>query len=220
MERRITLTEDGSHTLYLPGMDEHYHSTHGAIQESTHVFINTGLKPINKTQLTIFEVGFGTGLNAWLTLKACKQLNKTVNYFTIEKYPLNQNEYRILNYGKLNEEDDFHTFLSLHKCDWGKISQITTAFNLYKFKADIKTFEFDNLPDFNLVYFDAFAPNKQEDVWSFEIFKKLYEQCAVNGVLVTYCAKGAVRRTLQEVGFKVERLPGPPGKREMLRAIK
>lgn len=220
MERKIILTEDGSHTLYLPKMDEHYHSTHGAVQESKHVFINAGYHAIAKNKLNIFEVGFGTGLNAFLTLIENQTDNKLVEYFSIEKYPLNNDEYTVLNYGKVAGKKLQEKYLYMHSCDWDKKTAITTSFNLNKIKGDITNFNFKDLPLFDLIYFDAFAPNKQVEVWNNTIFQQLFNNSNHGAILVTYCAKGEVRRTLQAVGFKVERIAGPPGKREMLRASK
>ena len=220
MKRSIIITEDGSHTLYLPEMDEHYHSVHGAVQESMHVFINTGFNGIQTNKLTVFEVGFGTGLNAWLTLVASKQQQKQVNYYTIEKYPLKSEEYCTLNYGILAGDNQQQQFLQLHNCEWEQPVAITPSFRVTKLKADLTSFNFENLPLFDLIYFDAFAPNKQEGLWNTTIFQQLFDHCNNEAILVTYSAKGDVRRSLQAVGFNVERIPGPPGKREMLRARK
>lgn len=217
MERKIIATEDGSHTIFIPEMNEHYHSTHGAIQESVHVFIESGLKHVNKNEINVLEVGFGTGLNAWLSLLECGNQLK-INYYTIEKYPLNQEEYLLLNYCKTEQNSLFN---KLHQCSWNNTQNILSNFTITKFEADITTIDFKLFPKFDLIYFDAFAPNKQSDsgIWTKEIFKKIFDKCSSNAIFVTYCAQGQVRRDLQEVGFKVERIPGPPGKREMLRGI-
>ncbi|MDA3928380.1 MAG: tRNA (5-methylaminomethyl-2-thiouridine)(34)-methyltransferase MnmD [Prolixibacteraceae bacterium] len=220
MKRKLIRTEDGSHTLYIPEMDEHYHSTHGAIQESNHVFINAGFRHLKLREINILEVGLGTGLNALLTMMVCDENKQKVNYFGVEKYPLLKNEYANLNY---NTETDFNyqaNFLALHEFDFNIPLKLTANFSLTKINADVLDLSFENLPMFNLIYFDAFAPNKQSGIWTPNLFQKLYNACAKNAIFVTYCAQGQVRRDLQSVGFTVERIPGPPGKREMLRATK
>lgn len=220
MKHEIITTKDGSHTIYIPEMDEHYHSTHGAIQESKHIFINAGLNANKKSSLNIFEVGLGTGLNALLTIIESEKTNQNINYFSIEKYPLLAKEYKILNYTELLGIDSKSFFEAIHSCDWDKQNSIKKNFNFTKLINDITTIQFENLPPFDVVYFDAFAPNKQSGVWDQSIFQKIFTHCNPGAVLVTYCAKGEVRRNLQFVGFKVERLQGPPGKRQILRAIK
>lgn len=220
MKRQLIETEDGSHSFYLPELDEHFHSTHGAIQESQHVYIEAGLKQISKNKVHIFEAGFGTGLNALLSIVESDKSGQNIHYYGIEKYPLTQEEYTRLNYSNLTGFDCQPTFLSMHECQWEKPLKLTANFQFTKIKNDLTTFSFDAFPFFDLVYYDAFAPNKQGNVWDKAIFKRIYEHCAPGAILVTYCARGEVRRTLQTVGFRTERIPGPPGKREMLRAIK
>lgn len=219
MKRHIITTEDGSHTLSVPEMGEHYHSTHGAVQESQHVFIEAGLNQLNIPKINILEVGLGTGLNAFLTYKAIRNKAIAVEYFGIEKYPLNQKEYELLNYGGSEYRNDF---LAIHQAAWDKPAQISNDFSLIKLQNDITTMSMDALPPINLIYFDAFAPNKQSEsgIWTPAVFQKLYNACAPEAILVTYCAQGQVRRDFQSVGFTVERIPGPPGKREMLRCKK
>lgn len=220
MERILIKTDDGSHTLFLPEIDEHFHSTHGAIQESKHVYIDAGLKQMQKNELTIFEVGFGTGLNAFLTYLEAENTFLKINYYSIEKYPLKEELYQSLNYADEKGGNAGAVFQLMHHSTWNEPNEIDARFNLIKIDADITTFDFSNLPNFDLIYFDAFAPNKQPEVWATEIIQRLYKQCNPGGILVTYCAKGEIRRKLQSVGFKVERMEGPPGKREMLRGIK
>lgn len=220
MQRELRITEDGSHTFYLPGMDENYHSTHGAIQESQHVFIEAGLKQVNKNEVNILEVGFGTGLNALLTLLEAQQLNLQVRYTGIEKYPLSKEEYSHLNYASLLKTECRKEFMQMHETPWEQQENIVSNFQLIKTKEDIITCSFDPFPFFDLVYFDAFAPNKQDGVWNREIFRKIYARCNQGAIFVTYCAKGSVRRDLQDAGFTMERIPGPPGKKEMLRGRK
>ncbi len=223
MKRVVEQTADGSATLYVPQMDEHYHSVKGARTESQHIFVDMGLKAISSQSPQILEVGFGTGLNALLTLEASNLLNKQVHYTGIELYPLTWSEIDALGY---SQSDDFR---KIHNAPWGEEAIIKDNFTLIKLEADInemfceatnnKRIDLNNR--FDLIYFDAFAPEKQPEMWSQELFNALYKALRVKGILTTYCAKGVVRRMLQAAGFVVERLPGPPGgKREILRATK
>lgn len=212
------ITGDGSHTLYLEELDETYHSKHGAIQEAMHVFIDAGLNYSSQLKLNILEVGFGTGLNAFLTLQESK--NKNINYTSLEAYPL---EYEIvdqLNYTEeLNlDDEDIKIFNKLHKVEWGSYQKITTKFNLNKIRIELANYK--TLEKFDVIYFDAFGPRVQPEMWDKAIFENMYEILSEYGILVTYCAKGSVKRTLKEVGFDLESLSGPPGKREMTRAKK
>lgn len=219
MKRHIVITEDGSHSLYIPDMDEHYHSIHGAIQESKHVFIDSGLNYCNKTAITVFEVGFGTGLNALLTLLESEITNVMTYYYCIEKYPLAPQEFNTLNYHEqlnINQE----LLLKIHNSEWNTPINITNNFILHKTHGDLSSDSFENIPFFDVIYFDAFAPNKQPDLWNTNIYSKIFDHSNLESIFVTYCAKGVVRRELQEAGFTVERIAGPPGKKEMLRAFK
>lgn len=217
----IKITADGSHTLFVPEMDEHYHSINGAIQESTHIFINTGLHHCVKDEMRIFEVGFGTGLNAFLTLLDSCISGKTIHYITIEAYPLPESIIKNLNYIQKHTEQEQIYFYKLHDAEWNEEIKITDHFHLTKIKADFRFFDIPSLVDLvDIIYFDAFAPEKQPEMWTQDIFNNLYKITSPDGILVTYCAKGIVRRMMQQAGYKVERLPGPPGKREMLRAKK
>ena len=208
-------------TIHLPGWNEYYHSKHGAIQESKHVFLQTGLQHFCKLykgqHLTILEIGFGTGLNALLTSLEAEVLNKTITYDGVEAYPISFDEVQELNYSE--QLDVAPTdFLKLHEVPWETPQQITPLFVLHKqqkFFKDITSKEV-----YQLIYFDAFGARVQPELWTQEVFKTMYDALKHNGVLVTYAAKGSVRRAMQAVGFLVERLPGPPGKREMLRATK
>jgi tRNA U34 5-methylaminomethyl-2-thiouridine-forming methyltransferase MnmC len=214
MHREIIITEDGSHTLFVPELKEHFHSIHGAIQESNHVFIQNGLFQNNKQKLVVLETGFGTGLNVLLTL--INRGARDISYFSIEKYPLTANEYNQLNYPALISESLQDLFLSIHQCEWNKEAEIVPGFRLTKVHADLTEFSFKSLPCFDLVYFDAFAPGKQPEMWKEPIFSKIAEHTSPQGIFVTYCAQGEVRRTLTRVGFKMQKIPGPPGKNEML----
>ncbi len=220
MQNKIVITEDGSHTIYVPALDEHYHSTHGAINESIHVYINTGLKRQEKKEINLLEVGFGTGLNAFLTLATAIQEKVKVNYFSIEKYPLAESEYQLLNYPAQIFTELAGYFRLLHQLSWETEHRVSDEFMLKKIQADLKIVEYNGLPKFDLIYFDAFAPGKQPEMWSPQIFEKIAQHTNPGGVFVTYCAKGSVRRMLNSLGFQMERLPGPIGKKEILRGIK
>lgn len=219
MKRIIEQTEDGSATLFVPELNEHYHSVKGAETESKHIFINMGLKAFNPPVSKILEVGFGTGLNALYTLEAAQEMQHPVRYTGIERYPLSWEEVAPLHY---SENPYFQT---LHTTPWNQDVIITPFFSLRKVEEDIHTLLTSHSAvgsdTFTHIYFDAFAPEKQPEMWEEAIFRNLYERLTPQGVLTTYCAKGCIRRMLQAIGFQVERLPGPPGgKREILRATK
>ena len=214
MEIEQVITADGSHTLFLPEMDEYYHSINGAIQESRHVYIDAALNRCLKDCVSVLEMGFGTGLNALLTALETEKRKMKVVYTTLEKYPLSSEIIKTLNYSGENE-DIFH---KIHSLEWGKSKEVTPFFQLNKIQIDFNDFDFSG--QYDVVYYDAFAPDKQPQVWSQELFNKLFLSMKWEGILTTYCAKGAIRRMMQQAGFTVERIPGPPGKREMLRAIK
>lgn len=218
IKRELQVTADGSHTLFIPVMDEHYHSVNGAVQESRHVFIEAGLHHLEREEITILEIGFGTGLNAFLTLLDAGTHRRKIHYYSVELYPLNTEVVRALNYGKVVCSGRESAFQALHAAAWNEPVEITDTFELHKIQGDSNTCELPGQID--LVYFDAFAPDKQPEMWNQEIFNRLYAKMTAGGVLTTYCAKGAVRRMMKEAGYSVERIPGPPGKREMLRAMK
>ena len=220
MQNKIITTEDGSHTIYVPALDEHYHSTHGAINESMHIYIEAGLKHHPKKNINLLEVGFGTGLNAFLTLAVAVQQNISVNYYSLEKYPLSENEYKSLNYSSHVFQEYGAFFEKLHQLEWNKNHEVCTGFCFQKIQADLKKVEYTGLPFFDVIYFDAFAPGKQPEMWTHEIFEKIALHTNPGGIIVTYCAKGSVRRMLDSLGFQMERLPGPIGKKEILRGIK
>lgn len=214
----VELTADGSHTLFVPSLNEHYHSVNGAMQESLHVFIAAGIGQCQKEEISVFEVGFGTGLNALLTAEYARRNYKKVKYTSIEAFPLPEDVVVQLNYGR---EGDRELYDALHQAEWGREVQITEFFALTKINADFIRFDFLPLSgSFDILYFDAFAPDVQPDMWSQEIFDTMHQICKSDAILTTYCAKGEVRRRMQAAGFTVERIPGPPGKREMLRARK
>ena len=218
MERSLKITEDGSHTMFVKGLDELYHSTHGALQESMHVFIKQGLLTLNQPSVRILELGFGTGLNALLTLSQSIPLKLDIFYHAVEKYPLMEHEYKQLNYEKLVDHLPKGSLHRIHCCPWGEPVQISDRFTLYKEEADFRSMKLS--PNINLVYFDAFSPDKQPELWTPEIMGAIGRVSDTGAILVTYSSKGIVRRALNSCGFDVLKVAGPPGKREMIRAIK
>ncbi len=218
MKLEIIKTADGSHTLYVPELNEHYHSIHGAIQESKHIFIQEGFYQNNKNSLNILEVGYGTGLNALLTWIEAKKSGKKIRYLTIESFPLNPSIIKNLNYPEKLGYSSGRIFRLLHEAPWEEEFKISRFFTLLKIRADIKNHDLPGA--FDLVYYDAFGPDKQPEMWTPEIFKKIYKTMNTNAVFVTYTAKGKVRRTLQETGLDVSLIPGPLGKRHMIRGRK
>jgi tRNA U34 5-methylaminomethyl-2-thiouridine-forming methyltransferase MnmC len=215
----IRATDDGSLTIFAPLFGETYHSINGAITESKHVFIDAGLRQIHKSPIHILEIGFGTGLNAFLTLLESETGKQEMQYHTIERYPIDENIFTQLKYPAILAPDKENIFLSMHQTEWNKNITVNVHFQFKKIKDDIQSFDY-GIDFYNLVYFDAFSPNIQPELWTEAVFDKIYKSMIKGGILTTYCAKGQIRRNMQTVGFKVERLPGPPGKREMLRAIK
>jgi tRNA U34 5-methylaminomethyl-2-thiouridine-forming methyltransferase MnmC len=213
----VLTTGDHSPTLYNEELDETYHSRNGAIEESRHVFLKMGLEEAlkTKTELAILEIGFGTGLNAILTLTAGLG---NVFYHSLETFPLPLPLVESMNYHDFLNEQEYTLFLEMHKAPWNEGIPVREGFEL--FKEEVSVHAWQATKQYNLVYFDAFGPDKQPDMWTREVFEKICNAMAENGILVTYSCKGVIRRMLQDIGFKVERLPGPPGKRHMLRATK
>lgn len=216
-QREIKLTEDGSFTIHIPELNEHYHSVHGAIQESRHIFIKTGIEYLNRPELTILEAGFGTGLNAYLSLINAKEQHRKITYHSFEKYPLSAEEVKALNYNtRLNDTSTL--FYKLHTTPWEQEVEITPYFTLHKHQADFSEVNFP--PRFDLIFFDAFAPDVQPHLWEEEILGLFCKALKPGGIFVTYCVKGIVKQALRGLGLTLERLPGPPGKREILRGKK
>jgi tRNA U34 5-methylaminomethyl-2-thiouridine-forming methyltransferase MnmC len=216
----IIPTKDGSHTLRNTELNETYHSIHGAVQESEHVFIKNGLGYVldSGTQtVEILEVGFGTGLNAFLTCKQTRHQPCVIQYTSIELYPLPQVIWSGLNYASTAEESTLYA--QLHRAEWNKPEVLSSSFTLHKIQSSLQA---TALPasQYDLVYFDAFAPDKQPGMWTLSVFEQICKSMKPGSVLVTYCAKGQVKRDLKSAGLLVESLPGPPGKREMIRASK
>lgn len=215
---KIVTTADGSHTLYVPEIDEHYHSIHGAIQESLFIFIKNGFEAIKTNPVNILEIGFGTGLNAFLTAIRSKEGKRRVNFTSVEKYPLPENITDSLNYHTFTGKGTKELFRSIHGSPWNSDVKICNNFFLKKTEADVLQF----LPGgtYDLIYFDAFGPDKQPEMWSKDVFERIASQTHEKGILVTYSAKGQVKRNLEGCGFNVTLLPGPPGKRQIIRAEK
>lgn len=220
MKRKHIITADGSSSIYVPEWEEHYHSKHGAIQEAYHVFIKNGLDLFeNKSKISILEIGFGTGLNCFISYLETQKRNLEINYEGVEAYPLIREEVEQLNYiEQLKVTNERDIFNQIHQIEWGVKQPINSNFSLIKRKQFFK--DIDDQHIFNLIYFDAFGARVQPELWTELIFQKMYNSLKKNGILVTYSAKGSVRRAMQSIGFLVEKLPGPPGKREMLRGIK
>jgi len=223
----IRVTHDGSHTLYSPELNENYHSINGAVDESTHVFIEAGLKPVlqAKKGIYVLEVGFGTGLNAWLS--ACyvqkNYPDSLVSYVALEPYPVPPEIIGQLNYTQAPVSNSLspmrELYYQLHETPWETETKVLyNQFHLRKFPVRLE--EFKPYWLFDLIFYDAFAPGKQPEMWEKSLFKSLYDKTVPGGTLVTYCAKGQFKRDLREIGWEVESLPGPTGKREMTRAIK
>ncbi|WP_088323779.1 tRNA (5-methylaminomethyl-2-thiouridine)(34)-methyltransferase MnmD [Polaribacter tangerinus] len=216
MKREILITSDGSSTIHLPDWNEQYHSKNGSINETYHVFIESGLKQLAKNKVAILEIGFGTGLNCFITYL---EAQKEIDYVGVEAYPVTPEEVEKMNFiDVLNAGDKKDVFDKMHATTWEEKHKISSNFSLTKRKQFFEDIE--DINNFDLIYFDAFGARVQPQLWTEDIFAKMFTSLKENGILVTYSAKGSVRRAMQAVGFLVERLPGPPGKREMLRAIK
>lgn len=221
LRREIKVTGDGSKTLFIPEWNENYHSSHGAVQEAKHVFLKYGLaEKLNQEEVSIFEVGFGTGLNAILTYEFAKDYSFKINYHSIEAYPITIEEIQLLDYVSLFESLELkEVYQKMHDVTWNESMIISENFQLKKIQDKLEQCQLkDN--QYDIIFFDAFGPRVQEGMWSKSHFEKLYNSLKPGGVFVTYCAKGQVKRDLKAVGFTVETLPGPPGKREMTRGRK
>lgn len=219
MEREILQTKDGSTTIHIKEWDECYHSKHGAIQEAQHVFIKNGLSLFEGKSVSILEIGFGTGLNAFITFLESKKLHQAIDYVGVEGYPVSPDEVLSMNYvTELDADNESAVFEKMHESNWNEKIVLRDDFYLTKRKQFFD--EIDDLEKFDLIYFDAFGYRVQPELWSTAIFKKMYDALKPKGKLVTYAARGVVKRSMIEVGFTVEKLQGPPGKREMFRASK
>ena len=215
IDNKIIMTNDGSHSIYSSNFKESYHSLNGSISESLHVFIKNGLKTVNKENINILEIGFGTGLNALLTIIYNKK--KRINFHTVEKYPIKEENYKKLNYcEKLKIKENI--LIDLHEKSWNKPYEINKYFTFHKHLKSVQQLSI-NLR-FDIIYYDAFSPRKDNEMWSYKILSKMFNLLQDKGFLITYCAQGEVKRTLKKIGFKVEILKGPLVKREMIRAIR
>ena len=224
MKLEIFKTKDGSHSLLVPEMNETYHSTHGAITESKYVFIEKGLEYYNYInslkKINVLEVGFGTGLNALLTCMATEQLKVQTNYVSLETNPIDQNIVNQLNYHEmLDYRNGAKLFKRLHAVDWNDLVKINEYFSVKKITTPLQDY-IGETEQFDLVYFDAFAPSRQPEMWELSLFEGIYGMMKPRGIFVTYCAQGQFKRDLKSCGFEVEKLQGPPGKAEMTRATK
>ncbi len=221
VKREIIVTADGSKTIHMPDWNENYHSSHGALQEAKHVFLKYGLDCFkDQKEVSIFEVGFGTGLNAILTCEAAEINQHNIHYDGLEAYPVSAEEIEALDYVSLFENAESKAnYLKIHAVNWDSNKVISPNFTLRKILQKLEEFSFE-AEKYDLIYFDAFGPRTQEDMWQLSHFERLFHALKPNGILVTYCAKGQVKRDLKAAGFTIEALPGPPGKREMTRAWK
>ncbi|WP_428225653.1 tRNA (5-methylaminomethyl-2-thiouridine)(34)-methyltransferase MnmD [Flavobacterium sp.] len=219
MERKLITTLDGSTTIQLVEWDECYHSKMGAIQEAYHVFIKNGLEQFDVDSLSILEIGFGTGLNAFITYLEALNKKQTIQYTGLEAYPVHEDEVKLLNYcSQLEAFDQEAVFQEFHKSEWEQWSDFGDYFKLLKRKAFFQELNDESLYD--LIYFDAFGFQVQPELWSEDIFARMYRSLKSKGVLVTYAARGVVKRNMKAVGFEVKKVPGPPGKREMMIGFK
>ena len=219
MKRELRITEDGSHTLYVPELDEHYHSIHGALQESSHIFLKNGFFKMNNNPLRILEVGFGTGLNALLTACAALDSGVITEYVGVEAYPVPTEMMLQMGYPSvMNDLNARPYFSKITNASWGNKAEIHSRFSLTKINDTIQNYQ--NRAPFNLIYFDAFGPKVQGDMWHKDVIQKMYDVLEPKGKIVTYCAMGQFKRDLREVGFEVSCFDGPPGKREMVSAQK
>ncbi len=221
IQRQIIETGDGSKTIHLPEWNENYHSRHGALQEAKHVFLKNGLNDyLFQKTIHVLEIGLGTGLNAILTCQEASQHDLKVKYTALEAYPVSEEELIALNYQSfLNDEVATHQYNQIHAVRWNEKHQLSPNFTLHKIHNKLETCDFEQ-NQFDIIYFDAFGPRVQGELWSLDIFQKLFKSLKQDGLLVTYCAKGQVKRDLKAAGFVVESVPGPPGKREMTKAFK
>lgn len=219
MEREIIQTSDGSTTIHIKEWDECYHSKHGAIQEAKHVFIKNGLALFPNQKVSLLEIGFGTGLNAFITYLEAKELGQIIDYVGIEAFPISEEELLAMNYPEeLNALDSKNIFDEMHASDWENKNNLTEIFSLTKRKQFFE--QINDIEKFDLIYFDAFGYRVQPELWSLSVFERMYKSLKPDSVLVTYAARGVIKRNMIEAGFTVEKLAGPPGKREMFRARK
>ncbi|MFO7869226.1 MAG: tRNA (5-methylaminomethyl-2-thiouridine)(34)-methyltransferase MnmD [Bacteroidales bacterium] len=219
-QRIVQKTEDGWPTFFIPEIDETYHSCYGARTESRHIYIEQGLAQSSQTAPVVLDVGFGTGLNAFETYLYAEQNKTNVYLYAIEKHILSSAEIDSLNIQNILNAKDFSIFKQLHDCSWNKTHTISPYLSIHKIQGDIQNST--HIPShIDVVYFDAFAPSKEKELWNESVFKTLHAHMSLHGILTTYCVKGDVKRSLKNCGFSISKIPGPPnGKRENLRAVK
>ncbi|MFH0762124.1 MAG: tRNA (5-methylaminomethyl-2-thiouridine)(34)-methyltransferase MnmD [Bacteroidota bacterium] len=217
MDRKIIITGDGSHSIFVPGLNEHYHSVYGAVQESLHIFIRNGLDRCHANALSILEIGYGTGLNALLTFHKTSETKQSLYYESWEKYPLTADEYERLNYSEMTGTNTY-LYKAIIEAPWNAVHEIAPGAVIKKVTGDIREFHSDKY--FDLVYFDAFGPNVQPELWTADVFRRISSRQQPGAILVTYSVKGSVTRNLKEAGYQVEKVPGPPGKRQITVASK
>jgi tRNA U34 5-methylaminomethyl-2-thiouridine-forming methyltransferase MnmC len=221
MSLRVITTHDGSHSLFNEELNETYHSVHGAVQESKHVFIKSGLEffiqQSNATTAHVLEIGFGTGLNTWLTLQKSLEDQCVIHYTSLEAFPVEETIWKELNYAQ--SDIGKHWFEKIHYAVWNENEELDVHFHLHKIQDTLQHITLEK-NKYDVIYFDAFAPNKQPEMWERSILQKIYDAMSAQSVFVTYCAKGQLKRDLKALGLKVEAIQGPPGKREMIRALK
>ncbi|GGD35066.1 tRNA (5-methylaminomethyl-2-thiouridine)(34)-methyltransferase MnmD [Flavobacterium orientale] len=219
MKREIFITTDGSTSIHIPEWGESYHSKHGAIQEAQHVFIKNGFSMCRDETIAILEIGFGTGLNAFITFLEATKTKQTVEYVGVEGFPISEEEALKMNYVSELKATEFEAvFKVFHKSEWDQRIAITPTFNLTKRKQLFD--QINDIEQFNLIYFDAFGYRVQPELWSLAIFQRMYAALKQGGILVTYACRGPIKNAMKEAGFQIEKLAGPPGKREMLRGTK
>lgn len=223
MKREVKTTSDGSKTLYINDLNENYHSYHGALQEAKHVFIKNGLNLVDICEIDILELGFGTGLNVLVTIDEFLKTDKNhiIRFFTLEKYPVNKSETEELDYSSLFSDAEIKDYnQKIHDCEWNKTIEIIPNFFFTKFHCDFFELKNLSLPKIDLVYYDCFGARVQPDLWEKPLFEMVSDKMEVGGLLTTYSSKGSVRRILEDLNFKIEKKAGPPGKREMINAVK
>jgi len=219
MKKEVVVTGDGSKTIHMPELNESYHSTHGALQEAEHVFIKYGLDQLEKESIDVFELGFGTGLNAILAYRFSKENNVHISYVGVEAYPVSMEMLEALDYTDFLTANEKKVFLEMHQVNWGDKVELSDQFTFQKIEEKVEDYEVGE-DTMDIVFFDAFGPRTQGSLWQPVILKKMAKMLRENGVLTTYCAQGQFRRDLKSVGFDVTKVPGPPGKREMTVAFK
>lgn len=218
LKREIIRTNDGSTTIHLPEWDESYHSKHGAIQEAYHVFLKNGMSLFEGKPITVLEIGFGTGLNCFITYLESKKNNQTIDYVGVEAYPVQMDEAMQMNYPNEIDASESSIFKQMHECSWEFKNKLSTTFTLTKRKQFFQNIQDD--ATFDVIYFDAFGYRVQPELWSEAIFAAMFKALQPSGVLVTYACRTSIKNAMISAGFSVEKLPGAPGKREMLRATK